>query len=167
MGFNLFKKKEAVKPVCEDNEIIAPISGRLEDISSVKDGVFSEKMMGDGIAITVSLDQAQILAPASGELTAFFPTCHAFGITMNNGVELLVHIGIDTVEANGKGFKALARKQGDQVKAGEPIVAVDFKTLGETYRMPVMLIVTNANDHQISFPTGTDVQQNEVIVKLN
>lgn len=79
-----------------------------------------------------------------------FPTGHAFGLTLNNSVELLVHIGINTVESNGEGFTTL-KKQGDVVKAGQPIVKVNQKVLSKKYDMPVMLIVTNPNGQEFKF----------------
>jgi len=105
-----------------------------------------------------------ICAPANGNLTVLFPTGHAFGVTMKNGVELLVHIGINTVEANGDGFKVLNFKQGDEVKAGDPIVTVDFKKLGAKYDMSTMLIVTNANGQTITFRQPGDVKRGESVL---
>ena len=162
MKFNLFGKKET-PAICQDNEIIAPVSGTLANISTVSDPVFSGKMMGDGIAITVNEDKADIIAPANGVLSVLFPTGHAFGITMNNGIELLVHIGINTVESNGEGFRTLAKKQGDSIKAGEPVVQVDFKELHQKYDMPVMLIVTNANNHSVVFTSEEKVNAKDCI----
>jgi len=103
-------------------EIVAPISGRTVDITEVKDAVFSEKMAGDGLAIHPTGDI--VVAPADGELTMLFGTKHAFGMTLSKGVQILVHIGLETVSLNGEGFTAL-KKQGDRVKKGEPIIKID------------------------------------------
>jgi len=103
-------------------EIVAPISGRTVDITEVKDAVFSEKMAGDGLAIDPTGDI--VVAPADGELTMLFGTKHAFGMTLSKGVQILVHIGLETVSLNGEGFTAL-KKQGDRVKKGEPIIKID------------------------------------------
>lgn len=103
-------------------EIVAPISGRTIDITEVADAVFSEKMAGDGLAINPTGDV--VVAPADGELTMLFGTKHAFGMTLNKGVQILVHIGLETVSLNGEGFTAL-KKQGDMVKKGEPIIKID------------------------------------------
>ncbi len=111
--FGLFKK---------DLVLVAPMSGRTMDITEVPDAVFAEKMAGDGLAIDLSGDVA--VAPADGELTMLFGTRHAFGMTLDKGVEVLVHIGLDTVSLNGEGFTAL-KTQGDRVKKGEPIVKID------------------------------------------
>lgn len=111
--FGLFKKEGA---------LVAPISGKTVDITTVPDAVFAEKMAGDGLAIDPTGDT--VVAPADGELTMLFGTKHAFGMTLDKGVQILVHIGLDTVSLNGEGFTAL-KNQGDMVKKGEPIVKID------------------------------------------
>ncbi len=111
--FGIFKKELS---------LVAPISGRTMDIKEVPDAVFAEKMAGDGLAIELTGDVA--VAPADGELTMLFGTKHAFGMTLDKGVQVLVHIGLDTVSLNGEGFTAL-KTQGDMVKKGEPIVKID------------------------------------------
>ncbi len=111
--FGLFKKEGA---------LVAPISGKTVDITTVPDAVFAEKMAGDGLAIDPTGDT--VVAPVDGELTMLFGTKHAFGMTLDKGVQILVHIGLDTVSLNGEGFTAL-KNQGDMVKKGEPIVKID------------------------------------------
>lgn len=111
--FGLFKK---------EGTIVAPISGKTVDITTVPDAVFAEKMAGDGLAIDPTGDT--VVAPADGELTMLFGTKHAFGMTLDKGVQILVHIGLDTVSLNGEGFTAL-KNQGDMVKKGDPIVKID------------------------------------------
>jgi len=115
--FNFFKKNQSKKII-----LVAPITGRTIDLSNVPDKVFAEKLAGDGIAIDPTGDV--IVAPADGELTLVFKTMHAFAITLANGAELLIHIGIDTVSLNGEGFQQLV-EAGAQVKAGTPIVKID------------------------------------------
>ena len=115
--FNFFKKNQN-----KEVSLIAPITGRTIDLSNVPDKVFAEKLAGDGIAIDPTGDV--IVAPADGELTLVFKTMHAFAITLANGSELLIHIGIDTVSLNGEGFQQLV-EAGAQVKAGTPIVKID------------------------------------------
>ena len=85
--------------------------------------------------------------------------------TANNGVELLIHCGIDTVNANGDGFRLLKKKQGDTVKAGDPIVEVDLKKLSAKYDMSTMLIVTNANGREIAFIDPAEVKRGESVIK--
>ena len=142
MMFNLFDrfKKEV------DQNIYSPIEGKCIDITKVKDEVFSKKMMGDGIAI-VPKDNI-VYSPCDGELTMLFPTKHAFGIMMSNGVEVLVHIGMDTVNLNGVGFKSYKNK-GDKVKHGDKIIEFDHKYLSNNdLDTTVMAIITNTNNHK-------------------
>ena len=101
----------------------APVSGRVMPVSEVEDQVFASKAMGDGIAIDPS--EGKIYAPFSGEITVAFPTGHAYGIKAANGREVLIHIGMDTVELDGKGFTPHV-KQGDIVKQGDLLTDVDL-----------------------------------------
>ena len=152
--FDKFRRKEELLPEAfekTDNEIVAIAEGELIDVTTVSDPVFAQKMMGDSIAFRYDADKVILCSPANGTLSVMFPTGHAFGITMNNGAELLVHCGINTVEANGNGFRILKKKQGDTVKAGDPIVEADLKKLSATYDMSTMLIITNANNQIIKF----------------
>ena len=152
--FDFLKKQEPVPEnsiSVADNVIIAPADGEQIDISTVSDPVFAEKMMGDGIAFKFPEKKVTLCAPCNGTLAVLFPTGHAFGITMNNGVEVLVHIGIETVNAKGDGFKLANKKQGDSVKAGDPIVTADFEKLAKTYDCATMLIITDPKDQTITF----------------
>jgi sugar PTS system EIIA component len=106
--------------------IIAPFSGKIVDLSKVPDPVFSEKLTGDGIAILAT--GTEVLAPCDGRITLFFETKHAFAITTDTGVQILVHLGLDTVILNGEGITAL-HKTGDIVKAGTPILQFDLAFL--------------------------------------
>ncbi len=144
--FDLFKGKSS-----NDNEILAPASGRIVDISKVPDPLFSTQMLGSSVAMIFDDIEVEICAPCSGVLTTLFPTGHAFGITLKNGVEILVHIGVNTVQAKGEGFTVLGKAQGDKVKAGEPIVRVDFEKLKNKYDPSTMIIITNDNGKEISW----------------
>ena len=148
--FDAFKKKEEVLEPA-DTDIVALVDGQLIDVTTVSDPMFAEKMMGESIAFTYDDDKDTICSPANGTLGVVFPTGHTFGVTMKDGTELLVHIGIDTVNSKGDGFKVLEKKQGDVIRAGEPVVEVDLKKLSKKYEMPVMLIVTNTDEHPVKF----------------
>lgn len=161
--FSFFRKKEEEKNKVvdiNDDQIAAIADGNMISIETVSDPVFATKMMGDGVAF--ELDENTIYAPCNGTLSALYPTGHAFGITRNDGVEVLVHIGINTVQNNGDGFTILA-KQGDTIKAGEAIVKVDLKKLKAKYDMTVMLIITDPNDKEITFKDYGKVLAGEVI----
>ncbi|PRR78864.1 PTS sugar transporter subunit IIA [Clostridium vincentii] len=140
LGF--LKKKKSEEP--KSFELVAPVQGKAIPLSEVPDPVFAEKMAGDGVAIEPAGDL--VVAPADGELTLVFKTKHAFALTLDNGAEILVHIGIDTVSLNGEGFEQLA-EQGTKVKAGTPIIKIDrqfIKSKGFALITPVL--ITNTDD---------------------
>lgn len=165
--FDRFRKQEETLPAinADDNAITAMADGEMIDITTVPDEMFAQKMLGDGTAFRYTGSKVTLCSPANGTLSVLFPTGHAYGITMKNGVELLVHCGINTVEANGDGFRLLKKKQGDAVKAGDPIVEADLKKLSAKYDMSTMLIVTNANDHAIEFKAPCTVRRGDTVIK--
>ncbi|WP_110926124.1 glucose-specific PTS transporter subunit IIBC [Bacillus massiliglaciei] len=118
------------QPLQNENteSLISPIKGELVPITDVPDAVFAEKMMGDGFAIIP--EEGLIVAPADGEIVNLFPTKHALGILTEGGREILIHVGIDTVKLEGKGFEALV-SQGDKVKAGQPLLKADLDYIKE------------------------------------
>ena len=111
--FNFFKKSL---------DIIAPISGQTIDLSEVPDPVFAGKMAGDGVAINSTGDT--VVAPCDGTISLIMNTGHAFAITTSNGIELLVHVGLETVTLNGEGFEIL-QSVNTKVTAGTPILKLD------------------------------------------
>ncbi|MDH2998878.1 PTS glucose transporter subunit IIA [Pasteurellaceae bacterium LFhippo2] len=146
MGFfdKLFGgKKEAV---AKEVKIYAPISGEIVNIEDVPDVVFSEKIVGDGIAIRPAGDL--IVAPVNGTIGKIFETNHAFSIESDEGVELFVHFGIDTVELKGEGFTRLA-EEGQKVKVGEPVIKFDLEVL-EPKAKSVLTPVVISNMDEIS-----------------
>jgi PTS system glucose-specific IIA component len=166
--FDKFLKKE--EPVSlpelnlDDSAIVAIADGEIIDIATVSDPVFAEQMMGKSTAF--KYDKKTVLcSPANGTLSVLFPTGHAYGIVTNEGVELLVHCGVDTVNAKGDGFRLLGKKQGDPVKAGDPIVEVDVPKLAKTYDMSTMLIITNANDKELDFIDPQPVTRGQSVIK--
>ncbi len=166
--FDKFLKKE--EPISlpeldlDDSAIVAIADGEVIDITTVSDPVFAEQMMGKSTAF--KYDKKTVLcSPANGTLSVLFPTGHAFGIVTNEGVELLVHCGVDTVNAKGDGFRLLNKKQGDPVKAGDPIVEVDVPKLSNTYDMSTMLIITNANDKELDFIDPQPVTRGQSVIK--
>lgn len=166
--FDKFLKKEETISLPEldldDSAIVAIADGKVIDITTVSDPVFAEQMMGKSTAF--KYDKKTVLcSPANGTLSVLFPTGHAFGIITNEGVELLVHCGVDTVNAKGDGFRILNKKQGDPVKAGDPIVEVDVPKLSNTYDMSTMLIITNANDKQLDFIDPQPVTRGQSVIK--
>lgn len=142
------KVKELDKTV--KYEIASPVNGQLINLKDVNDKTFSSEVLGKGVAILPS--DGKIVSPVEGEITALFTTKHAIGITSKEGVELLIHIGIDTVELNGEGFKAFV-KQNNHVKKGDLLVEFDLSYIKEKgYDPTTMLIVTNSKDYLDVFP---------------
>lgn len=122
-------------------KLVAPVSGKVLDLSQAPDPVFAEKLTGDGVVIEPTGDI--ISAPADGILSMIFKTNHAFGITLDNGVELLVHIGIDTVELKGENFERLV-EEGTFVKAGTPIVKINLDFIREKGKpLTTPVLITN------------------------
>lgn len=129
-------------------EFVSPVEGKVMELSEVEDKVFSQGIMGNGFA--VELTSGTVRAPFSGEVTVVFPTGHAIGMKRADGLEVLIHIGMDTVQLNGKGF-SLHVKQGDYVSAGDVLVEVDLdyiKSEGKSLVSPVV------------FPNGQAVSLN-------
>ncbi len=139
--FNKKKKEEAVASLYE--ELVAVADGKVLPISEVPDPVFAEKMMGEGFAIDPTSDV--IVSPISGTLVQVADTLHAYGIQSDSGVEVLVHVGLDTVNLQGKGFEAKV-KIGDAVKKGDPLVKIDREYLiANAPSIVIPVIVTNGN----------------------
>jgi len=103
--------------------ILAPFSGKTVELTAVPDPVFAEKLTGDGLAIELSSDT--VLAPCDGVISLFFDTKHAFAITTDDGIQILVHVGLDSIILNGEGLTAL-KSSGDRVTAGTPILKIDM-----------------------------------------
>lgn len=126
------------------NTLVAPVTGKAIPLSEVPDPVFAEKLAGDGMAIIAEGDT--VVAPADGELTLIFKTKHAFAMTLDNGLELLVHIGLETVSLDGEGFEQLV-EQGTKVKAGTPIIKFNrefIKSKGLSLATPVLITNVDA-----------------------
>ncbi len=124
----------------------ACVSGHLIDMTEVQDDMFSQKMMGDGVAIDPTDDT--VVAPADAEVTMIMEgSLHAIGLRFHNGAELLIHIGIDTVNLQGKGFTLLT-EQGAQVKAGTPLIKFDQQVIKDAgYKNTVIMAVTNSTEY--------------------
>ena len=107
-------------------------------------------MMGDGIAVIPS--SGEVFSPVDGEVTMLFPTKHAIGLKSDDGVEVLVHIGIDTVELNGEGFSSYV-KQGDKVEVGSPLLSFDLNKVSAQYETDIMIIITNTSAYKNIYQT--------------
>ena len=145
-------------------ELKSILDGKVIPITEVEDEVFSQKIMGDGVAIEPT--NTVVTAPADCEVSVVMAdTGHACGLTLANGVELLIHVGVDTVDMGGDGFKLLV-KEGDRVKAGQPLIQFDpEKIRAAGHPCTTMLIVTaEGSASGIAMHTGMDVKAGETVV---
>lgn len=141
------KKNISVK----SQDIHSPVQGNIISLNQVKDKVFSSEALGKGIAVIPEEDI--IYAPISGEIVTLFPTHHAIGIKADNGVEVLIHIGIDTVELEGKYFESFI-KQGECVQVGQKLISFDRQKIKEKgYDDTVVMIVTNSDNYLDIIPS--------------
>lgn len=131
--FNFFKKEKHLASVA---------NGEVIELSKVPDQVFSQKILGEGFAVIPS--DGNFFSPASGTVTDVTSTLHAYCITTEDGLEILVHIGLDTVELKGKGFSPLV-KTGDRIEKGSALAHADLNQLKEAgYNTATMVVVTNS-----------------------
>ncbi len=146
--FSLFQKSQAV---------IAPISGKVIGLDQVPDAAFAQRIIGDGAALTALCDDT-VYAPVDGTLTLVFRTNHAFAITTKEKLEVLVHVGMDTVKMEGEGFERLA-EEGSQIKAGQPVLRIDrAKIEAAGYSLVTPVVITSmANVKKIEAPLDKEV----------
>ncbi|UOC11108.1 PTS system trehalose-specific EIIBC component [Streptococcus equinus] len=139
-------KKEAQAPAGTIISIQSPLVGHAKDLSQAQDPVFAQGVMGQGIVIEPT--DGELIAPINGVVSAIFPTKHAIGLISDEGVELLMHIGMDTVNLNGQGFTAHV-KQGDRVSVGDALISFDIEAIKAAgYPVDTPVIITNQNDFQ-------------------
>lgn len=153
--FGIFKKNNKL-------EIKSPIVGIGLPLSEVPDEVFASKMMGDGIAFEPS--EGILYSPIDGEIVQVFPTLHAVGIKSNNGLEILVHIGIDTVNLSGESFESFV-VVGDKVTAGQKLISFDIDLIKEKAKSAIIpLIITNMdNIENIEYKYGATTKDTPVL----
>ena len=150
--------------LAESAEVVSPLAGQVKPLSQATDPVFSSGVMGQGIVIEPS--QGELVSPVNGTVTVLFPTKHAVGIVSEEGVEMLMHIGMDTVSLDGKGFEAHV-EQGDKVVVGQQLISFDMdviKEAGLVAETPV--IVTNQDDFQadVEGDLPRDIKRGDVLM---
>lgn len=143
--FNMFKKKN------RSTEVISCVEGILTPLSDVPDEVFASGAIGRGMSVKPT--SGLIVSPVDGTITMIFPTNHAIGLQTKEGLEFLIHVGVDTVKLKGEGFRRIAT-EGSAVKAGDSLLEVDFGLIEEKgYPTDTMVILTNdstkADFHEI------------------
>lgn len=145
-----------------DEKLRSPIVGEVVALSEVNDPVFSSGVMGQGIAVKPS--KGVVYAPADAEIAIAFPTGHAYGLKTDNGAEILIHVGIDTVSMNGEGFEAKV-SQGDRVRAGDIIGTFDSEVIAANgLDDTTMVIITNTMDYAEVTPIATGSVTNKTRV---
>lgn len=152
--------KEITVPEKEynDNTVYAPLEGKVVALSDVPDVTFAEGVLGLGAAIEPAV--GEVVAPADGEVSSIFDTHHAVGLTLDNGMELLIHVGINTVALNGEGFTAHV-SEGDRVKRGQPLISFDKDFIvSKGYPIITPVIISNADDYkEIKITASTEVKR--------
>ena len=143
--------------------ILAPLDGTAVELEAVPDEVFAQKMAGDGVAINPIGGIA--VAPIAGDLLKLFPGGHAFGIVTDNGIELIVHIGLDTVELKGEGFENIAT-EGQKVQVGTPIVRFDRATVERLGKEIISPVVSSGNGTVVWRATGNVRAGQDVLLIL-
>lgn len=149
----------------EKKTVLAPAAGKAVSLKEVNDPTFSQEILGKGVAIIPS--EGKIVAPADGTISVFFETKHAVSISAENSAEIIVHVGLDTVNLKGEHFTA-HKQQGDKVKAGELLLEFDMEAIKAAgYDVITPVIICNTPD----FPdmvchTGQDVKELDTIIEL-
>ncbi|MDK2802867.1 MAG: PTS glucose transporter subunit IIA [Oscillospiraceae bacterium] len=151
----MFKKKKKT--------IIAPISGKCINISDCEDEVFSQKILGDGIAIIPS--SGEVFSPVDGEIIQTVDSKHAIGIRSKSGAEILIHLGMDTVSLNGEGFEYFV-KEGDKVSVGDKVMTMDLEFIkSKGLKTVTPVVITNSNDiKNLDFSYGDIVAKETSII---
>lgn len=146
-------------------EIASPIKGKAMKLASIKDDAFASGVLGKGAAVLP--EEGKVFAPADGEVTALFPTLHAIGMKTEEDVEILIHIGLDTVQLNGEGFEAMVQC-GDKVKKGQLLIAFDKELIeGKGYCLETPVIITNSDDFLDVVETAEgEVEPGNSLVKI-
>ena len=157
------ENKEVTK--LEEETILAPIKGEVKPIEESSDAAFASGALGKGVVILP--EEGKVYAPVTGTVTVLFPSLHAIGITSDAGIELLIHIGINTVQLNGEGFTAHI-KQGDQIKQGQLLVEFDMNKIKEAgYSLETPVLVTNYADlKEVKNTNASSVQLQETLIEV-
>ncbi|MDF1510338.1 PTS glucose transporter subunit IIA [Robertmurraya sp. DFI.2.37] len=147
----------------DSGDIFASMDGKVIPLKEIEDGVFSEGMLGKGCGMKPSV--GEVYAPFDGEVMLITPTKHAIALKNKEGIELLIHVGIDTVKMNGEGFQPLV-EEGDRVKCGQPIMTFSISDIEEAgYATTTAIIVTNSEKFPNEFVliTGERKRQESIM----
>lgn len=147
-------------------ELLSPVSGKLVPLEQVNDESFSEKLLGDGVAIIPS--ENVIVSPCNATIASVISSQHAIGLLAENGAELLIHVGLDTVNLQGKFFNAVV-KEGDQVKAGDPLLYFEKENIEQAgYDLTTPILVVNNDEFKLNvIPEQSDIQHGQPLIMLS
>lgn len=147
----------------EEKEMIySPIKGQTVPLLQVKDPAFSSLALGEGVGILPTI--GEVYAPVDGKITAVFPTNHGIGVTSKQGAEILIHVGMDTVELKGQYFTCHV-KEGQEVKKGEKLISFELDKIREAgYELTTPVVITNTGDYHLVIVT--DKKEIEVLEEL-
>ncbi len=149
-----YKEKPEETDSADGKRIASPLKGKIVQLEDVEDAAFSSGALGKGIAILP--EEGILYAPSDGTITAMFPTGHAIGMINGAGAEILMHVGMDTVQLGGKGFKPLIQT-GDTVKKGQKLLEFDIKLIKEAgYSLVTPVLITNSAQFEKVDPAGAD-----------
>ena len=149
----------------KEKSILAPIEGKVIKLSEIEDNIFSGELLGKGVGIIPLTNK--VYASANGVVTTLLPTKHGIGLTFDNGIEMLIHIGIDTVNLNGNYFTSFV-EQGDIVKQGTLLIEFDReRILASGYSLQTPIIITNSAEFKSVIPTTKDkVDRDTELLKI-
>ena len=174
----LFKKQETKTETNEtvqvnetvqassDIEVLSPLAGQVTPLKDIADPVFSQEMMGKGIAIEPT--EGKVVAPFNGTVAMLFDTKHAIGLMSDEGVELLIHVGMDTVQLKGEGFTTHV-KNGDRISTGDLLVEFDMSVIKEAgYQTTTPIVITNTTNYEsIEGTTESTVVTGDHLLKIS
>ncbi|MFJ5457577.1 beta-glucoside-specific PTS transporter subunit IIABC [Pectobacterium sp. CHL-2024] len=160
------KKPQATESHAEQQAIMSPLSGKLVALNDINDDVFSQGLLGQGVAIIP--DKGEVVAPVSGEIITFLESKHAVGIRTDNGLELLIHVGLDTVNLNGKHFTGHI-KPGDRVSAGDRLISFDLHEIMRLGYDPITpVVIINSDDYaSVVCSAPQPIAPMDTIIKVN
>lgn len=161
---NLFKKDKENENTNYSNKVLVPITGIVSSVKECQDPVFAGEMVGKGSLILPS--EGKVYSPVDGEISMVADSKHALGITSNTGLEILIHIGLDTVELNGEPYTSHV-SQGQKIKAGDLLMEFDIekiKASGKSVESPV--IITNADDKEINLLANGQTNHGEALMEV-
>ena len=158
-------KESKILVATDDNSVLAPVDGEYLPLEKVNDETFSQKLVGDGFAIQPTT--GDIFAPVNGKVVSVFPTKHAITLKSENGVQILLHMGIDTVDLGGKGFTILV-KDGQEIAAGDPLAKMDLKAIQAAGKQTTVMVLFPEYKNGFAIKNkDTEVNHGNLILQLN